>query len=443
MWQAIQYVGTPVALVAFVVAVAATLVRARLTVAQRMIASAPEEQRAQLVERALQTYTLAGDRDNLTREQKFALLCREIDKRAERFRITTITSIIVAIIVSGTVIAVSFVPATHGATKEADNPRIVEQLDEQISRRLLTFKSSVGGNQQALYHAVRNLLKSEDGDKHLCSLLVELAQRVPISEKGPIELAHKMCTGLEARLLEIEHQHVEEAEMPVGAVLEGSGLMFEIVEKFNLKRWGYPFSPPDSPGNIEISLFNMSAGPLVRKKIANDSIAEIRALIDELGPNYRTWASQVGENRRPSGCFVDSEGALQTLSVDDDAPKIIVARMTEQLTRNRKLIRCAGISAVIEIDGQNGKKSEGLKLVIENPQTGGCLALLWRLEPLPPQEIREEEEHAKANPMFSIPILRRQIDSFKKIRCGGSIFSNADNVFPVLAPVRAAAKRKE
>ena len=66
MWQAIQYVGSPIALAAFVVAVISAAYRARVRADLEKLRSVPDAQRAEVLSRSLETYHVKDD--NLTRE---------------------------------------------------------------------------------------------------------------------------------------------------------------------------------------------------------------------------------------------------------------------------------------------------------------------------------------------------------------------------------------
>jgi len=98
MWEIIPRIGTPLALAAFVVAVAGWIFYTRIKERSRMIMAASPEDRAKLVEATLATYRLSHD--NLTREQKFELLQGEMRIRSTRALYTLVLSIVVAVLLS-------------------------------------------------------------------------------------------------------------------------------------------------------------------------------------------------------------------------------------------------------------------------------------------------------------------------------------------------------
>ena len=69
MFEAIQYVGTPIALVAFIVAAAAYVYRGRLEERRKLIESAPEQERARVMESTLRDFSTVPT-DTLTKEQR-------------------------------------------------------------------------------------------------------------------------------------------------------------------------------------------------------------------------------------------------------------------------------------------------------------------------------------------------------------------------------------
>ncbi len=101
-FEAIQYVGTPLALVAFVVAVVAYVIRARLAERRKLLETAPEDRRAELLAAAMRDFSPVST-ENLTREQRYQLALRLIQERATRFWITagvaTFVAVVLAIIV--------------------------------------------------------------------------------------------------------------------------------------------------------------------------------------------------------------------------------------------------------------------------------------------------------------------------------------------------------
>jgi hypothetical protein len=107
MWDAIGAVGTPITLVAFVVAVVATIYRVREQTKIKVINSAQEADRAELIDKSLETYHI--QHDNLTRQQKYDLMMRVLQDRASRLKVLAGTSIVIAVLLAGTIIILAAV----------------------------------------------------------------------------------------------------------------------------------------------------------------------------------------------------------------------------------------------------------------------------------------------------------------------------------------------
>jgi hypothetical protein len=96
MWQVIEYVTSGFTLCAFIVAVIASIVKARLSSERDRIKLAPEEDRAKLVARTLEFFDV--DPSGLTREQQTKIALEQIQARMERFRIIARAVVILAVI---------------------------------------------------------------------------------------------------------------------------------------------------------------------------------------------------------------------------------------------------------------------------------------------------------------------------------------------------------
>lgn len=107
MWTTIQNIATPIGLIAFIVAIAATAYRRRLTYLHKLIDSAPTDQRPRLIEGLFETYTIKDD--NLLPGQKFKLLQKVLSIRERRFRLVAIVAIIISAIIAGLIATIALV----------------------------------------------------------------------------------------------------------------------------------------------------------------------------------------------------------------------------------------------------------------------------------------------------------------------------------------------
>jgi hypothetical protein len=96
MWEAIAYVSSGVTLAAFIFALAAWIYRAKILEKERLIRSAPDSARSELIEHTLEFFSV--DTSGLTRRQKYDLALHQIHARAARFRTTAIAIIIIALL---------------------------------------------------------------------------------------------------------------------------------------------------------------------------------------------------------------------------------------------------------------------------------------------------------------------------------------------------------
>ena len=115
MWQAIQYVGSGLTLAAFVVAVVAWVVKSKSEERERLIGSARESERADLVRDALEFFRV--DTTGLTRAQQYQLALEQIRARAQRFRIVAIVVCTIAFL--GVVVAIYAIVRSNASSTSA------------------------------------------------------------------------------------------------------------------------------------------------------------------------------------------------------------------------------------------------------------------------------------------------------------------------------------
>jgi hypothetical protein len=135
LWNVIPYVTTGVTLAAFLAAVAAWVYRLKIVNKERLIRSASEEDRAELVVSALEFFNV--DTGNLTKKQQFDLALTQIHARAHRFLLTSILIAIVFFVAAAiTALAIIFVaPRDEGITR-TEFQLIDDQTKEPIYRSI-------------------------------------------------------------------------------------------------------------------------------------------------------------------------------------------------------------------------------------------------------------------------------------------------------------------
>ncbi len=132
MWTAIGYISGGTTLVAFIVAVAASVYRQKMLQKQKLILTAAEDQRHPLVLAALEFFKV--DTGNLTKKQQFDLAIEQIKARATRF---LVSAVIVALIsVLGAALTAYAISLTRATTSDSNANTII--LDKHARNLLLS-----------------------------------------------------------------------------------------------------------------------------------------------------------------------------------------------------------------------------------------------------------------------------------------------------------------
>jgi len=140
MWSAITYVSSGLTLLAFIIAVAAWVHRNNILGAERRIQLAPPQERAQLVERTLEFFNI--DTTRLTTGQQYNLAIRQIDARAQRFRIiATVVSVLFAI--TAGVAAFAIAHDRSSAIPPSDNRRATIRQRVTVSATELWHRTNI------------------------------------------------------------------------------------------------------------------------------------------------------------------------------------------------------------------------------------------------------------------------------------------------------------
>jgi Carboxypeptidase regulatory-like domain len=124
MWNAIAYVTSGLALVAFIVAVAAQVYKHKADQAQRLIQQAPEAQRPRLIENAFEFFRI--DTKGLTKKQNFELAMKQIDAKSHRYAIQAKTVLAIAVLISAVAALAIYMSYAEGKSiddrEEVRNP---------------------------------------------------------------------------------------------------------------------------------------------------------------------------------------------------------------------------------------------------------------------------------------------------------------------------------
>jgi hypothetical protein len=126
MWETIQYVSSGFTLAAFIAAVVAWVIKSRSEQRERLIATAPEEERGKLVSDALEFFHV--DTGNLTKTQQYQLAREQIRARAQRFKLVAVTVCVLALIAA--------VIAGYALSRKGESGGEVQALLEEAQIKL-------------------------------------------------------------------------------------------------------------------------------------------------------------------------------------------------------------------------------------------------------------------------------------------------------------------
>jgi hypothetical protein len=144
-FEAIQYVGTPIALVAFVVAVLAWVYRSRLAERRRLIETAPEGERAKLLDATIRDFTTVNT-ETLTREQRYQLALRLIEERSARTRVLAVVGVLTAAILA---VVILFLPGS-AAEAVALVVRLSDESGGFVTSGSVTLDAGSGRDSRAI-----------------------------------------------------------------------------------------------------------------------------------------------------------------------------------------------------------------------------------------------------------------------------------------------------
>jgi hypothetical protein len=174
MWQALQYVGTGLSLVAFIVAALLLAYRARLTNRAEIIKSAPEKERLDAIATTAEFFRV--DVSGLTRAQQQEIALTQIQARARRDLLLAGVSLAVAILL------VAIAVAAIWMSKPAGPPSVMNPSGPVIAAgRDITGPVNIGLDEKQVAQRVA------EAQKPLAGQLEELAKQVA-RDKG-IEVA--------------------------------------------------------------------------------------------------------------------------------------------------------------------------------------------------------------------------------------------------------------
>jgi tetratricopeptide (TPR) repeat protein len=234
MWQALQYVGTGLSLVAFIVAALLLAYRARLTNRAEIIKSAPEKERLDAIATTAEFFRV--DVSGLTRVQQQDIALTQIQARTRRDLLLAGVSLAVAILLAAIAIAAIW------ASKTAGPPSVVNPSGPVIGAgRDITGPVNIGLDEKQVAQRVAEALKPLTDQQE--KLAIQVAR-----DKG-IEVA-----PLRAILVKMGEVGVRDEDIP-GRLSEKADELIRLREEIaRLRR-----------GPVELASFAEQAETLINK----------------------------------------------------------------------------------------------------------------------------------------------------------------------------------
>ena len=116
---AIQYVGTPIALIAFVIAAVAWSFQVKLKAKADLLEKLPLEQRESYLSKELESYQIDSAQKGVTGKEKVELMRLVIQQRLERLKVVVFAAVILAIILAIVIMVASLQGVTTTATNNS------------------------------------------------------------------------------------------------------------------------------------------------------------------------------------------------------------------------------------------------------------------------------------------------------------------------------------
>jgi len=221
-FEAIQYVGTPIALVAFVVAVVAWVYRSRLVERRKLIEAAPEAERGKLLDATIRDFTTVNT-ETLTRDQRYQLALRLIEERSARTRVLALVGVLTAAMLA---VVILFLPGT-AAEAVGLVVRVSDQSGGFITSGSLTLDAGSGRETRAI--GADGQVRFDNVPRSAFERGVSLTPRVSGYATSPAQLTAVPPDGVYYLKLtpvgtEVRGTVVDSARVPVaGAVLTFEG----------------------------------------------------------------------------------------------------------------------------------------------------------------------------------------------------------------------------
>ena len=219
MWEAIRYVSSGITLIAFIVAAVLWAHRYNLLGTERRIKLAPESERAALIDRTLESFRI--DPQSLAQKDRYALAVKQLDLRAEQFRL-----IVFGVVTLSVIAALLAIFAPGGSQQgDGDSPKQVVHAVAGDSTNPLIAECQAALSWTAAYEAL-NLSGSH--------ATADPAPRV-LCERAFFVDSSAAINGLLARALVVEGRRTEALGRFEAAAAQGDSYSALVLGHFYLR----------------------------------------------------------------------------------------------------------------------------------------------------------------------------------------------------------------
>ena len=202
IWNTVAQVGSGITLAAFIAAVAAWVYRVKSLEKVRLISTAPEAERARLVESALEFFPV--DTSTLTGPKKVELALAQIRARADQSRRTAILVGLIAVLAAG--VTVYAIAQNSGEKerrlKEIDKARgeLQKKLDAEIRRstQLVNGLGRVTGQADEMARSNPEVIRLRDHLEHLLAQFDSRYGGEPLSQVDDLRIRLARATAANA-----------------------------------------------------------------------------------------------------------------------------------------------------------------------------------------------------------------------------------------------------
>jgi len=167
-FEIIKYIGSPITLLAFIIVIIARAYSNRLKNKLEMFKSIPENERAAILDKEMESYHITPENDNLTKEQKFKLINTLILQRLQTLKFLYITIVILVILILSAFIIWTYVTksfANQETEKKSNGNSIHIESNNKNNSGTINFFSPHKRSEDAKLKIIDAEIKSTSNDR--------------------------------------------------------------------------------------------------------------------------------------------------------------------------------------------------------------------------------------------------------------------------------------